>query len=116
MGWSLLEAKARDLAGDNLEALALYRAAGATEEVRRIEATQPKKRTRGRANTELTPREAEVAAFVAMGKSNREISRELNISENTVGHHLESIFNRLDIRSRAQLAGLVGSGALTLPP
>jgi DNA-binding NarL/FixJ family response regulator len=55
----------------------------------------------------LTRRENEVAAAVARGLTNRQIAAELVISEGTVGVHLEHIFGKLEIRSRAQLAAWV---------
>ncbi|HEY1730028.1 MAG TPA: AAA family ATPase [Candidatus Baltobacteraceae bacterium] len=113
-GWRIFEARSRESGSQQAEALELYRSAGAVSEVRRLEGLQPKRRARGRPNSALTPREAEVAALVSRGMSNRDVSKHLNISENTVGHHLESIFNRLDITSRVQLAALVGSGEVTL--
>ena len=39
--------------------------------------------------------------LVAAGKSNREIAAELFISEHTVGRHLQNIFMRLGLSSRA---------------
>lgn len=58
----------------------------------------------------LTEREQEVAALAAAGHSNKEISQQLFISENTVKARLKSIFEKLSIKSRAQLEALV------LPP
>ncbi len=55
----------------------------------------------------LTQREQAVAHLVAQGASNREISETLGISEKTVKAHLSSIFQKLDIRDRLQLALLV---------
>ncbi|NTV89572.1 MAG: helix-turn-helix transcriptional regulator, partial [Clostridiales bacterium] len=52
----------------------------------------------------LTEREEEVAALAAAGLPNREISRRLFVSENTVKAHLKSTFEKLSIKSRAQLA------------
>jgi len=51
----------------------------------------------------LTEREAEVALLASRGLANREISRLLFISENTIKAHLKSAFSKLSIRSRAQL-------------
>jgi DNA-binding NarL/FixJ family response regulator len=49
----------------------------------------------------LTQREIEVVKLVASGITNREIARKLNISEKTVARHLNNIFNKLDLSSRA---------------
>lgn len=51
----------------------------------------------------LTRREKEIAAVLARGASNREIARQLVISENTVKHHVASILNKLRLRSRREL-------------
>jgi ATP/maltotriose-dependent transcriptional regulator MalT len=52
----------------------------------------------------LTVREAQVLRLVADGKSNREIALELNLSEKTVARHMENIFNKLGVSSRAAAA------------
>ncbi len=52
----------------------------------------------------LTPRENEVVAAVLAGYSNPEISEKLEVSEQTVKHHLTNIFDKLGIYSRMQLA------------
>jgi len=51
----------------------------------------------------LTRREADVARIVALGSSNKEIARMLNISERTVKAHLGAIFEKLKVRDRLQL-------------
>ncbi|WP_110208357.1 response regulator [Nocardioides daejeonensis] len=48
----------------------------------------------------LTPRELEVLAAVARGLSNREVARELYLSEATVKSHLVQVFSKLEVRSR----------------
>jgi DNA-binding NarL/FixJ family response regulator len=53
---------------------------------------------------ELTPRELDVARLVGVGATNQEIAKELFISESTVKTHVNSIFHRLNIKNRAQLA------------
>lgn len=52
----------------------------------------------------LTPREVEVLRLVAAGKTNREISDDLFISEKTVARHLTNIYTKLDSQSRTQAA------------
>ena len=56
---------------------------------------------------ELTKRETQVAQAVADGCSNREIAALLNISERTVKARLTSVFQKLDVRDRVQLALLM---------
>ncbi|MDK8880468.1 response regulator transcription factor [Corynebacterium sp. MSK008] len=48
----------------------------------------------------LTPRELEVLQLVAAGSSNREIGRQLMLSEATVKSHLVHIYDKLGVRSR----------------
>jgi ATP/maltotriose-dependent transcriptional regulator MalT len=49
----------------------------------------------------LSPRELEVLRLVAAGKSNREIAAALVISEHTVARHVQNIFQKLRVSSRA---------------
>jgi len=56
----------------------------------------------------LSPREAEVCAHVALRLNRSEISTCLCISPRTVEKHIESIFDKLDIRSREQLRWRLG--------
>jgi DNA-binding NarL/FixJ family response regulator len=48
-----------------------------------------------------TPRQLEVLALVAKGRTNREIGAELSISEQTVRRHLQNLFRSLGVSSRA---------------
>lgn len=50
----------------------------------------------------LTPREVEVLARVSAGNSNKVIARELGISLHTVKFHIESLFRKLGVRTRAE--------------
>ena len=57
----------------------------------------------------LSRRELRVARLVAAGRSNREIGGELHISRRTVETHIAHAFQKLDVRSRSQLAVLVAA-------
>ena len=52
----------------------------------------------------LTPREEQVVALVADGFSNREVARELGLSEHTVKKYVFHIFDKLGMSSRVELA------------
>ena len=63
-------------------------------------ATRLMGRMRGQAEEKLSPREIEVLTLVARGASNKEIGRELHISESTVESHLIQTFGRLGVADR----------------
>ena len=52
----------------------------------------------------LTPREVEIVSAVVGGQNNRDIAAHYNISQQTVKHHLTSIFDKLGVSSRLELA------------
>jgi DNA-binding NarL/FixJ family response regulator len=52
----------------------------------------------------LTPREHQVALAVLEGASNKEIAQKLGLGEQTVKNHLSSIFGKLGVSSRLELA------------
>ena len=58
-------------------------------------------------STGLTRREWDVARLVAQGASNRQIARQLVISERTVDTHVTHILRKLRVASRAQIAAWV---------
>lgn len=50
----------------------------------------------------LTPRELDILAAIGDGLSNKEAARRLEISAHTVKFHLEAVFAKLDVRTRAE--------------
>jgi DNA-binding NarL/FixJ family response regulator len=52
--------------------------------------------------TPLSNRELDVLRLMAEGKRNREIAKDLCISERTVGNHITNIYNKLGIYDRSQ--------------
>jgi two-component system nitrate/nitrite response regulator NarP len=52
----------------------------------------------------LTPREQQIAEAVSRGLRNRQIASEFGISPETVKRHLATIYDKLAIRSRVELA------------
>ena len=57
----------------------------------------------------LTGREHEIAALVGIGGTNKQIARQLDISERTVKAHLTEIFRKLGIADRLKLALLLAT-------
>ncbi len=52
----------------------------------------------------LTHRELEIVAAIAEGCTNREIAQRFSLSEDTVKHHLTSIFDKTGVANRLELA------------
>lgn len=69
-------------------------------------AAEPQKEEAPTNMVRLSERERQIAYLVARGLKNRDIARELNISENTVKRHLQSIFSKTGARDRLELAVL----------
>lgn len=70
----------------------------ASKIIRRIAEDKERKKC----NLDLFPRELEVLKLTAQGLRNKEIARNLNISERTVQAHLSNIFSKLDVDSRTE--------------
>lgn len=59
----------------------------------------------------LSPREKEVLALVAEGRSNKAIAETLFVSPNTIKTHVASLLNKLHAESRVQLAAIAARQA-----
>ena len=126
LGWSA-QAKARartDLGGHAFEAaaregarltqgevvgLALEetggRGGGAASSIPAPRSTSRPAHSSGRPEaSRLTRREAQVAALVAQGMTNKQIAAELVVSQRTAETHIENILTKLGYTSRAQIA------------
>ena len=66
------------------------------------------RRVRDSPLNDLTAGELRVARLVARGASNREVADWLSISSKTVESHLSRIYRKLGVRSRADVAYLIG--------
>lgn len=56
----------------------------------------------GDARNRLTPRERQLLAALAQGRTNAEIAAEVGISLNTVKFHLKNLYDKLNVGNRAQ--------------
>lgn len=52
----------------------------------------------------LTKRELQVLKLLSIGKLNRQVAEELEISERTVKNHVSNIFKKIDVKDRTQAA------------
>ena len=65
---------------------------------------RPERPSTGARHPDLTRREKEVAALVAQGLTNRQIAKELVVSERTVENHVANILKKLGLHSREKVA------------
>jgi DNA-binding CsgD family transcriptional regulator len=68
------------------------------------------------AELDLTARQIDIARLVAVGLTNGEIAERLKISPRTVTSHLDHIYTRLGISSRAALVSRLAQAGLLPPP
>lgn len=61
-------------------------------------------REEGAALTTLTSREEQILRLVSGGLSNKEIARQLDLSDKTVKHYMTNIFQKLHVRNRVEAA------------
>jgi ATP/maltotriose-dependent transcriptional regulator MalT len=100
----LLAGACRALGDDDGAALELgaarevFAGLGARPDVARVDSLLGRKGVDGHG---LTGREVEVLRLVAAGKSNRQIAATLVISDRTVARHVQNVFSKLGVSSRA---------------
>ena len=75
---------------------------------------EPAARAQDEPGDPLSAREREVLQLIAQGRTNREIAQSLFVTEHTVKYHVTSLFNRLNVTSRAE--AVARASALWLLP
>jgi ATP/maltotriose-dependent transcriptional regulator MalT len=70
----------------------------------------------GSAFPDLTPRERDVLALVADGRTNRQIAQELFITDTTASVHVSNILGKLGASNRGEAAALAHKAGFTLSP
>jgi two-component system, NarL family, nitrate/nitrite response regulator NarL len=75
-----------------------------TEVVKALSATALVAEPAAPADFGLTRREREILTLVVEGETNKGIGRRLSVGEDTVKHHLTSVFNKTGVSSRLELA------------
>lgn len=103
LGWRWHVARSLEFGGELDAAMQVYNETGDVRAAQRLhEALNPVNR-RGRAKSDLTDREREIAELAAAGRTNRQIAENLSLSERTVESHLRSVFNKLSVRGKSEL-------------
>ena len=67
-------------------------------------AGQPSRRAPPRPLSGMTPREVEVLRMIAAGLTAKETARRLDISPKTADHHIQSLYGKIGVTSRAAAA------------
>ena len=78
-------------------AITVFERLGAAPDLARLKRPRAPDNRRGHG---LTDRECEVLTLVAAGKTNRQITRRLGISEHTAARHLSNILDKLGVTTR----------------
>lgn len=73
-------------------------------ELRKIAEVMKVRRVVDDADIPLTQRETQVVRHIALGLSNKEIGRSLEISVETVKEHVQNILRKIDVKDRTQAA------------
>ncbi len=94
LGWNMHVAQCDVLCGEPKRAVAAYRKLRAPGNLRSIEPA-------------LSAREREIAALVAGGTANQVIAERLRVNQRTVEKHLTSIYTKLGLRNRSELAAFI---------
>ena len=105
LGSAQRRARQRSASRETLtSALAIFEELGAGLWAEKARAELGRIGGRSRSTGELTPTEERVAELVAEGKSNKEVAAELVVSVHTVEAALTSIYRKLDVHSRTEMA------------
>lgn len=80
---------------------------------RALEKLLRREHSRQKARDVLTQREIEIVQMVTLGLGNREIGERLFITEGTVKSHLHSVYEKLQLKGRMQLARYAQENGLT---
>jgi DNA-binding CsgD family transcriptional regulator/predicted negative regulator of RcsB-dependent stress response len=102
--WPYEAAQALEAAADLTGALNVYRRMGARRAILRLEERLGKRPALGKRKSALTRREEQVGVLVRRGYTNKAVAEELNIGERTVETHVASLYRKLGVKTRVELA------------
>ncbi|HVN49972.1 MAG TPA: LuxR C-terminal-related transcriptional regulator, partial [Acidimicrobiales bacterium] len=117
-GERLRRARRRVLARDQLRvAVELFDRVGSSpwseRAARELAATGETARRRDPSTwNQLTPQELQIAVLLGTGRTTREAASDMFLSPKTIEYHLRSIYRKLGVNSRAELAVAIDGGGL----
>lgn len=100
----LLKGSPRDILIDAISRAASKQGPPDSSLLHQVRDAMSKRREVSDENVPLTNRELQVLRHVALGLSNREIGRSLDISVETVKEHVQNILRKIDVTDRTQAA------------
>ena len=100
----MLKGSTRDNIVATIVSVAQGDAPSRTGELKRIASAMKVRQTVDDDDVPLTQRETQVLRHVALGLSNREIGRSLEISVETVKEHVQNILRKIAVSDRTQAA------------
>ena len=100
----VLKGSGRKVFIDAIMAAASGEGPSASGELRRMAATMSNREVSKDDQAQLTQRETQVLRHLALGLSNKEIGRSLEISVETVKEHVQNILRKLAVKDRTQAA------------
>ncbi len=100
----VLKGSTREALIETIAAAAAGESPSRSGELRRIAATMKTRQVVDDDEVPLTQRETQVLRHVALGLSNREIGRSLEISVETVKEHVQNILRKIAVNDRTQAA------------
>ncbi len=98
------------------EALAVFKQLGSPPWIARTQADIERLGLRHRARNELTEGERRIAELAAAGLTNRQVAEAAFVSPKTVESNLARVYQKLDIRSRAELGARMAADSRSADP
>ena len=100
----ILKGATREAMIETIMAAATGQSPSRTGELRRVQGSMRMRQVLDDDEVPLTQRETQVLRHVALGLSNKEIGRSLEISVETVKEHVQNILRKIAVRDRTQAA------------
>jgi len=85
------------------------------DELNQLQAFSSVQKAKATVPSIITPRETEILSYIARGYMNKQVARELGLSEHTIKNHLSSIIRKLEVNDRTQAVVLAINNGWIVP-